>query len=1233
MSNVKEDEWLDEFEEEETGQDDEGYYEEDDEEDDERQEHPSQNQTQNQTNLETQDEKPQTNNNSRNTDIRLLVTKLSTPSETLNDVAERLLIYKAIKKYDSNDLRHEIFEEKMGEMFKASETHYEDVILETTKGQTKYNSLIKELYPALSGVEFLKEENENSKALVLLYNRVIENLSIIDELSNIQFEDEVKEKEVEEVKEEKPVSEFDDDMDDVLEKPEVISNISRVMKVYKDLFEVGFELKKPFGVLTRLGYLKDRYKDNKHIIANKRESELEILFSMIESSTSREITQSRIMNAKPVSELRNFSIRETDVYYPEFQLANVMGFIGSKTMKSWVEFSEPILKFVQTTIAENFKKGIKLEHIVDALTTVIVISEFNPNSHISLRINVGKNQFDKNTFQRIYEAGKNKFMSGLGDLYQITQTDMGVVEITIVFDMATYNGRPLFAYEAVLSQQERGIKPSIKNMILGQDVSGRILSTNLDVQQACLLLIGAGQRSGKGVLTLNLLGTFYSYGSPVIYFDGKPDMANVLWSLSKKHGIRSATYDVFDSNGNEVGRGAPDKVKEDASDVFGLLSYLKMVQLMLVAARLQAKGINFYNSPRPLFVFDEALAVQMSLSGQWGKIVAIVKDKEEGDNDLKEWAKSLCEWIGVLDSDIPAAINSQIPASGISTAWLFQVMQPTTWNAYKIPNTTGNLPMFTNFITSRLSIKFLGRGTSDSEYALGGQKVKADPTVSKRVQQDGGRHFAMTGEQKITDPKSLKIFKPYLVLNSSDPDSKSATELLGNLTDDVKASVAPNGRLDPRTGFEQFAEMLGDDAIKNMQEGVFYLEALLKKIGILEQYGTIDNYIYSASKDDFYSTGTLVRMAEGISEEGSGDIVTATMDDGYDNEIESEDGLKQDLDDYQLEEDNQNSPDGIYTPNLNVVPNLNSEAPLTQGMLTGHDVPIAQPQSQHFENHQQEVLNPLPQEPVMYNEEQLRENPNNLDNNPNVYRNTMSIPVNPFKETRSKGVLSTFNAINIMSKHLLDEIAKMVGSLDRVHSIHFDNSGIVVNDISFSPKFEPEFMETLPFEIKNQVERGNLVELFNFKDLRRFKNLERLSIESLRLAEGRVRRELPLSPNKQWHTVFPRFAYLREIYIAGELITDEVTSNDYENSGKAEYQRQNEIRENLGVADSPKFENSHMNKMWKSRPVKIATGALGWTLGVKGVMVASAIFGGWGILFGAFAGYGAYRTYKKNRDV
>lgn len=635
---------------------------------------------------------------------------------------------------------------------------------------------------------------------------------------------------------------------------EVVSNTNRIMSVYKDLFEVGFDLVKPFGILIKDGVLSLKGKSS----LVQTSSSFSKLYEVISQSRGGGLVQSVTASGVDIGDLRSMNLRRGTDYYPLFQLANILGAVGKESYNSWDEFSSAISGIIRSLLAEQLKAGNDIAEIVEALTTCIVVSEFDPSVCLKLRVNIGYGEAKLPHILGLYTRHKKEIFGGTGAIFRQSTTTTGVVEITFVFSEAAYNGRPLFAYEAVKLLASRGKTPSIDNVILGQSVDGKIFTKNLNKQNSSVTLIGAGQRSGKGVLTLNLVGTILASGSPLIYCDGKPDMAKALWEVTSKNNVQGAIWDAFKSNGIKVGNGAPPAIRQNMGDIFGFLVYFKVLQLMLVASHLRASGRQVGGTSRPFFIFDEALAVQQTLAGIWPSVVALAKDKKNSSEEA-EWARAVGKWMDQLSATLASTVNSQLPISNISTIWLFQSVQPTEWRKYALKS-VGTAPDYVPFLSatmSRMSIKLYGKGTSDSEYGLGNVKIKSDKDVSRLVLSGNGRNFAYSESQKITDIEQIEIFKPYLVLNDHKKGSESAEELRKNVGREVWSKIAPTGELDPGAGFEGFASLLGKEAIDNFQKGREFLTEVMGEVG-LSQYNSIEDYIYDASAESFKSVGVFL---------------------------------------------------------------------------------------------------------------------------------------------------------------------------------------------------------------------------------------------------------------------------------------------------------------------------------------------------------------------------------------
>lgn len=657
--------------------------------------------------------------------------------------------------------------------------------------------------------------------------------------------------------EEQVWGEDDEEMD-----PEIEANCNRIMAVYKDLFEVGFELRAPHGVLVKEGILRV---NNKGVTALKRSASMSRIYDMLNDLSNDFMVQSQLTPSTSSSDLRNVKMRRGTTYYPEFQLGNLFGILGDIRVGSWEELEGIIKNEIRTNITSNIKEGRDIQDIVDSLTTAVVISEFNPRVALKLRINIGNGLVSGKEFSAEYMRRKSSILAGTGELYYIKQLRTGVIELAIVFSRSAYNARPIFAYEAVGELLSRGRVPSINELILGQDSSGKIMTANLDRQNSCITLIGAGPRSGKGVLTLNIAGAILAGGHPLVYLDGKPDMAEILWRVSDKHSIDAAVWDIYQHRGKPLGLGAPDEVRLENSDIFGVLIYLKVMQLMMAAAHLRStKGIQVGGEgKRPFFVFDEALAVQATMAGAWKPIIALAKDKKN-DSPEAEWCRGIVNWTEQLAHSLVGTMNSQLPKSGISTIWLFQTIQPTSWNAFNTQGTSGDFNILKSPIMARTSIKMLGRGTTDSEYGLGNSSVKNDKEVAEKVMSADGRHFAYTEAQKVTGMELIKIFKPYLVLNEHENGTPSVEELRKNVSAEVWDAITVNGQLEEGAGFEGFVNMIGEDAVRNLGKGKEFLMEVMKHLGLTGTYGSVDEYLYDASAESFKSLGTLLNPEEDI---------------------------------------------------------------------------------------------------------------------------------------------------------------------------------------------------------------------------------------------------------------------------------------------------------------------------------------------------------------------------------
>ena len=238
--------------------------------------------------------------------------------------------------------------------------------------------------------------------------------------------------------------------------------------------------------------------------------------------------------------------------------------------------------------------------------------------------------------------------------------------------------------------------------------------------------------------------------------------------------------------------------------------------------------------------------------------------------------------------------------------------------------------------------------------------------------------------------------------------------------------------------------------------------------------------------------------------------------------------------------------------------------------------------------------------------------------------------MNPFDARSSKTVFGGIDAFRYMNKVVEKEIKKAYHGLDRINTIHVSDNGLFINDIAFRPFVPKVVIDSLPVDIRGEVAKGNIVEFFDFQMLFKLPNLDTLVIDNVRLAETRVRRELGMKKDMTWDLLYDNFDSLQMLVIGGSKITTPEEAEKYSDTSGGDYEFQERIREAFKF-DSDILERvkSPVQKLWRSKPVAILTGAMGGVVGTKVVLGIASMMGAWGILFAGLAGYGAYNTYIK----
>lgn len=196
--------------------------------------------------------------------------------------------------------------------------------------------------------------------------------------------------------------------------------------------------------------------------------------------------------------------------------------------------------------------GDDLKYLQKSLCTAVIISDFNKfggkiNS-VSIRIcdTVGQLNAGKTVslLSIIKTNDKVKYSDGYNVAEGVKMRDgsdlpFEIWEYSHSFDQGMADAEPLFGYTAIERFIEQGRQVSWNNILLGQDRKGTSVFANtsdpdsLPMQNKVVHNMVAGSRSGKGVMTMNILAGAVAAGKPIFYIDRKPEMAVSFYEKTK----------------------------------------------------------------------------------------------------------------------------------------------------------------------------------------------------------------------------------------------------------------------------------------------------------------------------------------------------------------------------------------------------------------------------------------------------------------------------------------------------------------------------------------------------------------------------------------------------------------------------------------------------------------------------------------------------------------------------
>lgn len=132
----------------------------------------------------------------------------------------------------------------------------------------------------------------------------------------------------------------------------------------------------------------------------------------------------------------------------------------------------------------------------------------------------------------------NKDVPEIEDVVEHKLSTGSIFDYTHIVDPFEASTKPIFAYKALDSLINKGDSVDMYNIILGRKMDGSILvakvdgGTGVDFSKRLFHFLIAGSRSGKGVMTNNIISSMGAAGRPLFYLDRKPDMSSIFANIA-----------------------------------------------------------------------------------------------------------------------------------------------------------------------------------------------------------------------------------------------------------------------------------------------------------------------------------------------------------------------------------------------------------------------------------------------------------------------------------------------------------------------------------------------------------------------------------------------------------------------------------------------------------------------------------------------------------------------------
>lgn len=365
--------------------------------------------------------------------------------------------------------------------------------------------------------------------------------------------------------------------------------VTAVLESYDNLFEAGYDLERPYSILgsDEIQYVSAQG----GTIEAQSGNDLSILVKDLWNAVSpyMGIFPSQVSSTRDYKEVAE---APAGTYMPTLMAAMAYGYYprehgGPTGIHEWSSYRDkivrPFLEQVFERVAVNTVKDgatdvssiiarrgdieAAITPVMDNLQKCVLVSNLNitkssgyNKKFVSMKVKVlAPEGVDVEAIRSgVFQAVASSTDKSVLDKGKTIAEQSGrYIEINFVADQVQDNAFPLFAYKALdsLKKQGKSFEPSLNSVLLGKDSKGRLLKAGKDINFNNVLThyILAGSRSGKGVMTLNILAGGMDGVTPLAYADNKPDMLSMLKAINPNvYGINGESCISNPADGNDL---------------------------------------------------------------------------------------------------------------------------------------------------------------------------------------------------------------------------------------------------------------------------------------------------------------------------------------------------------------------------------------------------------------------------------------------------------------------------------------------------------------------------------------------------------------------------------------------------------------------------------------------------------------------------------------------------------